>query len=452
MSSSTAPSSPKTRPAADRGGLRGRLRSQHVRRPLRRRLRRVVRGRLRRGRRPSSGWRPWRGPAGGCSSWGRAADGWPCRSPDGASRCGRSTPRPPCSTGCGPGPAATGCASSSTTWPVSRTRRSAEGGGSGSCCARSTRCSTSPTPTRSGACLARVRDLLAPEGVLVVEAFVPPPGGEGDAAVAAVEPRHIGLDEVVLTVSRLDPATRTITGQHLQITERGVRLRPWVLHYADARRSSTRWPPARGCGWSSGTPGGGASRSPRSPRPTSRCYARRTPPTVTRRGDGAAGRNVAHPAACRRYVDAVPTRVVSPPPRREPAGRPLVLPPAMSQLRLNPLTGRWVTIAVDRDARPGDLISRRLPVQADPSLPMSVLPGQRGGLAAGPRDLRPAGRVGGAHRAQPLPGLRRRRAAAGAQPRAGVHAGRRPAASTRCWCSRPTTAARGPTSTTPRPR
>ena len=59
-------------------------------------------------RRPSSGWRPWRGPAGACSSWGRAAVGWRCRSPDGASRCGRSTPRPPCSTGCGPGPAATG--------------------------------------------------------------------------------------------------------------------------------------------------------------------------------------------------------------------------------------------------------------------------------------------------------------------------------------------------------
>ena len=49
---------------------------------------------------------------------------------------------------------------------------------------------------------------------------------------AAVEPRHIGLDEVVLTVSRLDPATQTITGQHVQITEAGIRLRPWVLRYA----------------------------------------------------------------------------------------------------------------------------------------------------------------------------------------------------------------------------
>lgn len=81
-------------------------------------------------------------------------------------------------------------------------------------------------------CLARCRDLLAPEGRLVVEAFVPPPGGEGEAAVSAVEPRHIGLDEVVLTVSRLDPAAHTIVGQHVQLTEAGVRLRPWVLRYA----------------------------------------------------------------------------------------------------------------------------------------------------------------------------------------------------------------------------
>lgn len=80
-------------------------------------------------------------------------------------------------------------------------------------------------------CLARVAEVLAPGGRLVVEAFVPPPGGEGDAALGAVEPRHIGLDEVVLTVSRLDPARRTVTGQHVQITEAGVRLRPWVLHY-----------------------------------------------------------------------------------------------------------------------------------------------------------------------------------------------------------------------------
>jgi SAM-dependent methyltransferase len=108
----------------------------------------------------------------------------------------------------------------------------AEGGGFGvALCAFNTLFNLTD-PGAQRACLARVRELLAPGGVLVVEAFVPPLGSEGDAAVAAVEPRHIGLDEVVLTVTRLDPVTHTITGQHLQITEHGVRLRPWVLHYA----------------------------------------------------------------------------------------------------------------------------------------------------------------------------------------------------------------------------
>jgi hypothetical protein len=36
---------------------------------------------------------------------------------------------------------------------------------------------------------------------------------------------------VVLTISRLDPASHTITGQHVQITEAGIRLRPWMLRY-----------------------------------------------------------------------------------------------------------------------------------------------------------------------------------------------------------------------------
>jgi SAM-dependent methyltransferase len=86
-------------------------------------------------------------------------------------------------------------------------------------------------------CLRRVAELLAPDGRLLVEAFVPPPEEDDTASgvggvSAAVEPRHIGLDEVVLTVSRLDPAARTVVGQHVQITEAGIRLRPWVLHYA----------------------------------------------------------------------------------------------------------------------------------------------------------------------------------------------------------------------------
>jgi UDPglucose--hexose-1-phosphate uridylyltransferase len=47
----------------------------------------------------------------------------------------------------------------------------------------------------------------------------------------------------------------------------------------------------------------------------------------------------------------------------------------VSQLRLNPLTGRWVTVAVERAARPGELISRQLPVESDPDRLCPFCPG-----------------------------------------------------------------------------
>jgi SAM-dependent methyltransferase len=81
-------------------------------------------------------------------------------------------------------------------------------------------------------CLAAAAGRMAPEGGrLVVESFVAASLDDPGAPVSAGEPRHIGLEEVVLTVSRLDPASHTITGQHVQITEAGIRLRPWMLRY-----------------------------------------------------------------------------------------------------------------------------------------------------------------------------------------------------------------------------
>ena len=47
----------------------------------------------------------------------------------------------------------------------------------------------------------------------------------------------------------------------------------------------------------------------------------------------------------------------------------------MSQLRLNPLTGRWVTVATERAARPGDLISREMSVESDPDRICPFCPG-----------------------------------------------------------------------------
>ena len=80
-------------------------------------------------------------------------------------------------------------------------------------------------------CMARVASLLAPDGLFVVEAFVPAePGAAGPAG--SVTPRTIAVDEVVLSVSHHDEAEQTVTGQHVHITEQGIRLRPWHLRYA----------------------------------------------------------------------------------------------------------------------------------------------------------------------------------------------------------------------------
>ena len=47
----------------------------------------------------------------------------------------------------------------------------------------------------------------------------------------------------------------------------------------------------------------------------------------------------------------------------------------MSQLRLNPLTGRWVTIATDRTTRPDDFNRDRLKVETGPDRPCPFCPG-----------------------------------------------------------------------------
>lgn len=47
----------------------------------------------------------------------------------------------------------------------------------------------------------------------------------------------------------------------------------------------------------------------------------------------------------------------------------------MSHLRLNPLTGRWVTIVADRARRPSDFAPRSAQVEAEPSRPCPFCPG-----------------------------------------------------------------------------
>lgn len=80
-------------------------------------------------------------------------------------------------------------------------------------------------------CLERVAALLRPNGVFVLEAFVPQ-DEIGPSVEASVAPRHLSADEVVLTVSQVDHVAQTITGQHVHLRESGTRLRPWHLRYA----------------------------------------------------------------------------------------------------------------------------------------------------------------------------------------------------------------------------
>jgi len=77
-------------------------------------------------------------------------------------------------------------------------------------------------------CLGWAAVHLAPVGSLLVEAFVP----EADRPTAEVVPREITADRVVLSVSRSDPDAQEAMGQYVDITEAGIRLRPWHVRWS----------------------------------------------------------------------------------------------------------------------------------------------------------------------------------------------------------------------------
>lgn len=83
-------------------------------------------------------------------------------------------------------------------------------------------------PGAQARCFAAVARSLVPGGSFVVEAFVP----AVDGPTADVAPRTITADRVVLSVSRTDPATQEAMGQHVDITEQGIRLRPWHIRWS----------------------------------------------------------------------------------------------------------------------------------------------------------------------------------------------------------------------------
>lgn len=80
-------------------------------------------------------------------------------------------------------------------------------------------------------CLRQVAEVLEPDGTLVLEAFVP--ADPAEVPPTSLEVRTVTLDGVVLTATSHDPVDQVVTGQHVELTADGVRLRPWRVRYLD---------------------------------------------------------------------------------------------------------------------------------------------------------------------------------------------------------------------------
>lgn len=78
-------------------------------------------------------------------------------------------------------------------------------------------------------CLRLCRERLAPRGGMIVETFVP--GDDNDSPNRGLSTRTVDLDRVVLTASKQDPIRQVVDGQMIEISEAGIRLRPWSIRY-----------------------------------------------------------------------------------------------------------------------------------------------------------------------------------------------------------------------------
>jgi SAM-dependent methyltransferase len=78
-------------------------------------------------------------------------------------------------------------------------------------------------------CLVGCAGLLAPDGAVVIEAYVPaPPEG---VPRTSLDVARVTTDAVVLTATEHDPVAQVVTGQHVELRDGTVRLRPWRVRY-----------------------------------------------------------------------------------------------------------------------------------------------------------------------------------------------------------------------------
>jgi len=78
-------------------------------------------------------------------------------------------------------------------------------------------------------CLRGAASVLADDGALVLEAYVPaPPDG---LPRTSLDVARVSTDAVVLTATEHDAAAQVVTGQHIELRDGTVRMRPWRVRY-----------------------------------------------------------------------------------------------------------------------------------------------------------------------------------------------------------------------------
>lgn len=87
--------------------------------------------------------------------------------------------------------------------------------------------------SKQAAMFAAVADALHPDGALVIEAITgvglgadSAEGGGDSVGISRIE-----ADRLVLSATRVDVEAQTIIGQHVDITDGDIRLRPWRLRW-----------------------------------------------------------------------------------------------------------------------------------------------------------------------------------------------------------------------------
>lgn len=86
-----------------------------------------------------------------------------------------------------------------------------------------------PTPQQQQELFARVAAALVPGAPFVVEATTG--RGLAESETQSIGVSRMSVDRLVLSATVVDHDAQTIAGQHVDITESGIRLRPWNLRW-----------------------------------------------------------------------------------------------------------------------------------------------------------------------------------------------------------------------------